>query len=496
MAGAFDRDYDIKTGATPTGPTTPVYKDPIQVKTELGATQKEYIDTRSQTRVELDGIVKTLGQIKSEIDKDPASKKYNLNGVVVTRKELLAYYNSASASTAEALKLQAIIDANDNANAGASDEAKKLLKSDAIFVAQGGSGISNTGKYYLNCTEVSKEQYGNGPTGINRGGGSGEDTGSGSSGGSGATNSSNTGAVDKTTSDAFSVLSSLLEQYNLSSLSDSITRMMKSGLSAQEATVKLKYDTSIDTVTGKAWNAPYTLRFAGNEKRKAAGLNAVSEAEYLGLEDTYAETLKAYGLSNMLSTSRIVNEAKFAQYIGNDMSGPEFKDRISTVSDRVINADPTIKAAFKQYYPNLTDQDLVEYFLSPKDTLPKLKQKATAAEIGGAFVGQGLSMNLASAEGYAAYGIDRAGALEGASNIAGVLPETTKLGNVYGETGIQYTQQTGEEEFLKSSDAAKRKRNILMSKERASFDGSSGTSLGAGALSTQYLRKNSSAGQF
>jgi hypothetical protein len=491
MAGAYDRDIVIPKATAPIAPDT--YVDPVQRKVELGAIQKEYIDTRSQTRVELDGIVKTLGQIKSEIDKDPASKKYNLNGVVVTRKELLAYYNSASASTAEALKLQAIIDANDNANAGASDEAKKLLKSDAIFVAQGASGISNTGKYYLDGVEVSKETYaggGSGPTGSNRGGGSGE---TGGSSGSGTGMGSDGKPVDKATSDAFSVLSSLLEQYNLSSLSDSITRMMKSGLSAQEATVKLKYDTSIDTVTGKAWNAPYTLRFAGNEKRKAAGLNAVSEAEYLGLEDTYAETLKAYGLSNMLSTSRIVNEAKFAQYIGNDMSGPEFKDRISTVSDRVINADPTIKAAFKQYYPNLTDQDLVEYFLSPKDTLPKLKQKATAAEIGGAFVGQGLSMNLASAEGFAAYGIDRAAALQGAESIAGVLPEATKLGNVYGETGIQYTQQTGEEEFLKSSDAAKRKRNILASKERASFEGSSGNA--AGAYSTGYLKKNSSAGQ-
>ena len=112
MAGAYDRDIVIPTATAPTAPDT--YEDPIQKKTRLGAIQEKYIDTRSKTRVELDGIVKTLGQIKSEIDKDPASAKYNLNGVVVSRKELLAYYNSASASTAEALKLQAIIDANDN----------------------------------------------------------------------------------------------------------------------------------------------------------------------------------------------------------------------------------------------------------------------------------------------------------------------------------------------------------------------------------------------
>jgi hypothetical protein len=191
---------------------------------------------------------------------------------------------------------------------------------------------------------------------------------------------------------------------------------------------------------------------------------------------------------------RTVNEAKFSDYIGNDMSPVEFKDRVSTASDRVINADKGIKDTFKTFYPNLTDNDLIAYFLNPTETIGKLKEKATAAEIGGAFTGQGLTTSRMSAEGFAAYGIDRAAALQGAESIAGVLPEATKLGNVYGETGIQYTQQTGEEEFLKSSDAAKRKRNILASKERASFEGSAG--VGAAGLSTTYLRRGSSAGQF
>jgi len=294
-----------------------------------------------------------------------------------------------------------------------------------------------------------------------------------SSGGSSGSSPAASGA-DKATSDAFSMLSALFTQYNLGSLSDTITRMMKMGLTAQEATVKLKYDTTIDSATGKAWNAAYTLRFAGNEKRKAAGLNAISEAEYLGLEDSYAETLRAYGLGNMLSTSRDANQAKFASYIGNDMSTVEFKDRIATVSERVINADPAIKAAFKQYYPNLTDQDLVQYFLSPTDTLPKLKEKATAAEIGGAALGQGLSSSKATSEDLARYGIDRAGAIQGYANIAEVLPTAQKLGDIYKESGIKYDQASGESEFMKNnqSDAAKRKR--LKSMERAQFQGDSG----------------------
>ena len=51
---------------------------------------------------------------------------------------------------------------------------------------------------------------------------------------------------------------------------------------------------------------------------------------------------------------------------------------------------------------------------------------------------------------------------------------------------------TAEEEYLKSSDAAKRKRTTLASKERASFEGSAGNA--PGAYSTGYLKKSSAAG--
>jgi hypothetical protein len=46
--------------------------------------------------------------------------------------------------------------------------------------------------------------------------------------------------------------------------------------------------------------------------------------------------------------------------------------------------------------------------------------------------------------------------------------------------------------ILKASDAAKRKRTTLASKERASFEGSAGNA--PGAYSTGYLKKSSAAG--
>ena len=229
----------------------------------------------------------------------------------------------------------------------------------------------------------------------------------------------------------------------------------------------------------------YKQRFAGNETLVKTGKNALSEYDYLQQENAYSEYLKAYGVENL------GNRETFATLIGNSVSGTEVQKRVSTAVDRVKNSDPQIMAQLKTYYPTLTDNDLVSYFLNPKQALPDLQRKVTASEIGAAAVGQGFR-GATDALGLADYGVDRATALEGYSNIAGVLPEATKLGDIYGETGVKYTQQSGEEEFLKQNEAAKRKRNILASKERANFEGSAGNA--PGAYSTSYLRKSSSSG--
>jgi hypothetical protein len=334
-------------------------------------------------------------------------------------------------------------------------------RSDADYASGDYSGTSNTGQHYILgklATDDEWQKFLGGGTG----------------------SSSNSGKAtiptgpDAATQDAFAALGLLFQQYGLEGLSSTITSLMTQGLTAGEATIKLKYDTSVDPSTGKAWNSAYTTRFSGNTKRVSAGLNALSEAEYLTLEDSYANTLKSYGLGSMLSTSRATNEATFAKYIGADVSAPEFKDRIATVEDRVVNADPTIKETFKAWYPSITDSDLVQYFLDPATTIGKLKEKATAAEIGAAAKGQNLTTSQATAEGLAAYGIDRAGALTGYASIGSVLPTSEKLSNIYQEAGIKYDQASGESEFFKSNADVAEQRRRLKSMERAQFQGDSG----------------------
>ena len=266
--------------------------------------------------------------------------------------------------------------------------------------------------------------------------------------------------------DAYTLLESTFKDYGLEELIPDIKRFMEEGLGSNQAAVELRKTTS------------YITRFKGNETRRAAGLNVISEAAYLELENSYNETLRAYGQQGFFGTDRKAAQAKMADIIGNDISATEFKDRIDTVVTRVNNSDPGVKSTLKAFY-NIGDQDLIAYFLSPKDNLPKLQEKVTSAEIGSEALKQNLITDVASASALARMGITKAQAKEGYETISGVLPTASKLGQIYSEEGINYGQKTAEEEVFAQLESAKRKRLRLAEKEVGSFSGTSGLARGA-----------------
>jgi hypothetical protein len=191
----------------------------------------------------------------------------------------------------------------------------------------------------------------------------------------------------------------------------------------------------------------------------------------------------------MLSTDRKANEKMFANYMANDVSSTEFTDRIKTASDNVINADPNVMKTFQQYYGHaLSTSDVVAYFLSPNETLPKLQEKVASAQIGTAAFEQGLTApdqtratELAKQMG----GYGQLGNVAGMyQNVADVLPTGQKLSSIYQQAGINYDQTTAENEFLTQNAAAAQKRKQLASMERAQFGGDSGVNPTAGNLAS------------
>jgi hypothetical protein len=261
-----------------------------------------------------------------------------------------------------------------------------------------------------------------------------------------------------------SIMSDRLTRYNLTGLIPTIKRLAQEG--ATEATITLALQETED----------YKRRFKANEDRIKKGLQVLTPAEYLNLEDGYRQILRSYGL-NQFDTDDYVS-----QFIANDVSAAELSNRVVTAVQRVRNADPAIAATLKQYY-GIGDTDLVAYVLDPNQQFPKISTQVAAAEIGAAAGLQGLAPGVAVAEQLARQGVTQAEAQRGYATIANILPSAQKLSEIYGSTLEGYGLGEAEQEVFNSLASAQRKRQRLIERETAAFTGSSGA--GRTTLGTQ-----------
>lgn len=216
----------------------------------------------------------------------------------------------------------------------------------------------------------------------------------------------------------------------------------------------------------------YQKRFAGNKQRIAKGLNALSEANYLAQEDAYSEYLTAAGQASMGTRER------YATLIGNAVAPTEVKTRINLAVDNVKNADPAMMAQLKLYYPQITDDKLVSYFLDPTQSLAELNKQVKTTQLGVAATGLGTGYDSSlsrAAKLFAQVGDEgAANAKETYSQIGEVLKPAEDLSKIYKEANLTYGQNEAEAEFFNKDIKAQQDRKRLKSLERASFQGDSG----------------------
>ena len=223
----------------------------------------------------------------------------------------------------------------------------------------------------------------------------------------------------------------------------------------------------------------YQTRFAANAKRIANGFAAIDEATYLDLEDAYQSIAQNYGMPEKYYKKGALGvQQYFEEAIGKNIDPLTFKERI-VEGQKVLNANKAVLDAAKQFYPTLTDGDFLEYVLNPKNALVDIKNKVTAAEIGGAALQSGLPTDLARAEELQKMGVDKAAATEGYSAIGAGLQRGSELASIYGES--PYTQAAAESEVFKLSGAqeARKQRQKVTGLETATFGGKSGLTGGA-----------------
>ena len=287
-------------------------------------------------------------------------------------------------------------------------------------------------------------------------------------------------AAQEASKSAYALLLAEFNKYGLGSLVSPLQDLIKQGLSPAEFSLALQNTDA------------YKQRFSANTDRIAKGLTALSPAEYIGLEDQYQNIMRNYGLpASYYAKDSMGTQSGFNQLLANDVSAAELEDRVMTAQSRVVNANPETMQALKQFYPGITNGDILSYALDPTKALTDIKRKVTAAEIGGAALGQGLSTSQTAAEGLASYGINKAQAQQGYKDIAEILPTGEKLSSIYQES--PYTQQQAEQEIFNLADsaAAAKKRKRLSQLETGTFSGSSGV----GALNRDRQVSNYMMGQ-
>jgi hypothetical protein len=267
---------------------------------------------------------------------------------------------------------------------------------------------------------------------------------------------------------AYDLLFSQFQLYGLGALVEPLKGFIMDGLSPAEFTIRLR-DTDA-----------YRKRFAANQARIQKGLRALSEAEYINLEDQYQDVMRRYGLpETYYSRGDMGRQEGFEKFISGDVSPVELEDRIQTAQRRVINAAPEVTASLRSFYPEIGQGDLLAYFLDPDKAIENIKRKVTAAEIGGAATMSGLTAGATRAEELARYGVTGEAARQGFQTIADILPRGSQLAEIYKQS--PYTQTTAEQEVfgLTGATEASKRRRQLTQLEQAAFSGQAGTAGGA-----------------
>lgn len=253
---------------------------------------------------------------------------------------------------------------------------------------------------------------------------------------------------------AYDQLKALFQSYGLPTDSDILDVLKTSAINGDSPDM-----TTIRLQDTQSWKT----RFAGNEQRKAAGLDVLSVPEYLAQEKQYGDILHAAGLP----TGFYDDPADFADFIGKSVSASELQDRVSIASDIAQREDPAVLAQLAAR--GLNQGSLIAYALDPDRAAPLVKRDMNSVLIGAAAARAGINTNLTQDNSLAERGIGEAQAQQGFGQVADLAKTTGKLGGVY---GVDYSTDDAIGDVFDTNVDAAAKRKRIANAEKSNFGGS------------------------
>lgn len=209
--------------------------------------------------------------------------------------------------------------------------------------------------------------------------------------------------------------------------------------------------------------AQYKERFAGNIARTKAGYGMLSEAEYLGLERSYRQSLRAQGLPEGFYD----DPKDFAEWIAKDVSPEELGARAELAGNLAQQKDPQLWKELRAR--GITKGDAAAFLLDPDRALPAIQRKLSSAEIGRQAREAGLKFGTKFENSLVDKGITVDAAGQAFDKVAAEEDDLDALAARYGE------KEFGKKGLVKAELGMKKKvaqrKKSLASRERAQFGG-------------------------
>lgn len=260
------------------------------------------------------------------------------------------------------------------------------------------------------------------------------------------------------TQDAFAFLDHQLRLWGINSLGTTIRNYLVEGYSPDTVMLLLQ-DTK-----------EYKTRFAGNETRRAAGMQVLSPAEYLSIENSYRQILRAAGMPPGFYDDK----SDFATLIGKDVSPTEVRDRAALAATAVNSLDTGLRSAFTQR--GISPSMLAAYYLDPGKALPMLQQQWNNVQVSAAAMRTDYGLSIARADEISLTSPRAGQAQDIFQEIKGILPEASRLSSIHQKSlgGDILTKEDLESELFFNDPRAIKERKRLASMERALFEQRSG----------------------
>lgn len=263
---------------------------------------------------------------------------------------------------------------------------------------------------------------------------------------------------------AKAMIQDALGRWNLSSLGDKLWNQYLQGAPMEQVLgVNLRQEQD------------YKTRFAGMEALAKKG-RAISEAQYLDLERTYAQMFRTYGLPPAMYDS----PDDYAKLIAGEVAPTEIRDRLQLASAAATRAPQEVRDELSRLY-GVDQGALTAFYLDPDKTLPVLTQQFQAGTLAATARRTGYgALSRTEAERLASLGITEDQAAKGFGELTRSAELMTALPGS-GEDTID--RATGQAAVFEGRADAIERLNKRAEQRRAAFAGGGGFAAGREGIS-------------